>query len=314
MKTSYKISLIAAAAILLLTVFTSIRPDSEGRALPDGDTAQPVTQTQDQRPSLVRADRIPTDQAETTGANTPEPVAATPNESTDTQADTPPQAELNTASTAARKETTAPRASASPAVPATPLTNTDNSQSFRTASLRSTSISKKTGVSPNDLNAILGHPSDSASESHQDDTSDDDRSEHTEHRTASAVTLYTVQPGDTFSKIAAKHYGDESRWFDIAQANPTVDPTRLRVGQTLKLPSPDSLKQHDEPIPPAPGSVQTYTIRPGDSLSTVAQKFYGDPTLWRVIYNFNREKIGDNPNAIQAGMVLKVPPRVRGAE
>ena len=65
--------------------------------------------------------------------------------------------------------------------------------------------------------------------------------------------------------------------------------------------------------PPGPGGIQTYTIRTGDSLSTVAETYYGDPTLWRTIYNFNRDKIGENPNAIQAGMALKVPPRVQGA-
>ncbi|GAB4191884.1 MAG: hypothetical protein Kow00105_05960 [Phycisphaeraceae bacterium] len=313
MKTPYKIALIAAAAILLLTVFTSLRPDTEGRALSDGDTTQPVTRVHDQRPSLVHSAGNPTDDAESAGTNTPESATVNPNEKTETQANTNHQAELNTASNIARKETTAPRAT-SPVVPATPLTNTDYSQSLRTTSPPDTATNQKPGVSLNALNAILGHPSDSVSESPEEETSDHDRSDHTDHRAASAAMIYTVQPGDTFSKIAARHYGDESRWFDIAQANPTVDPTRLRVGQTLKLPSPDSLKKHDEPIPPAPGSVQTYTIRPGDSLSTVAQKFYGDPTLWRVIYNFNRDKIGDNPNAIQAGMVLKVPPRVRGAD
>ena len=124
---------------------------------------------------------------------------------------------------------------------------------------------------------------------------------------------YLVQPRDTFSSIAVKTYGDESKWFDIAQANPTVDPTRLRVGQELKLPAIETLLVHNEPVPDGPDGVKSYTIRPGDSLSTVANKFYGDPTLWRTIFNFNRDKIGNNPNAIQAGMNLKVPPLVEGA-
>jgi nucleoid-associated protein YgaU len=131
--------------------------------------------------------------------------------------------------------------------------------------------------------------------------------------TATGDTVYTVQPGDTFSSIASKHYNDESKWFDIAQSNPTVDPTRLRVGQELRLPAIQFLAKHEEPIPAGPTGIRTYTIRPGDSLSTVAEVSYGDPTLWRVIYNFNRDKIGDNPNAIQAGMTLRVPPRVQGA-
>jgi nucleoid-associated protein YgaU len=134
---------------------------------------------------------------------------------------------------------------------------------------------------------------------------------------------YTVKPRDTFSSIAISQYNDEQHWLDIAQANPLVDPTRLKVGQVLRLPdkstfstpgTPGSTGSTDEPVPRAPDGVKTYKIRPGDSLSTVAEKYYDDPTLWRTIYNFNRDKIGPNPNAIQAGMILKVPPRVRGAQ
>jgi len=125
---------------------------------------------------------------------------------------------------------------------------------------------------------------------------------------------YVVQPGDTFSSIAIKLYQDELRWADISQANPMVEPTRLKVGQVLRLPGASEKLSDQEPVPPGPGAIQTYTIRPGNSLSTVAEKYYGDPTLWRIIYNFNRDKIGENPNAIQAGMTLKVPPKLSGAQ
>lgn len=124
---------------------------------------------------------------------------------------------------------------------------------------------------------------------------------------------YVVQQGDTFSSIAIKLYNDERRWADLSQANPLVEPTKLKVGQELRLPGDRQKLSDEEPVPPGPGGIQTYTIRPGDSLSTVAETYYGDPTLWRTIYNFNRDKIGENPNAIQAGMTLKVPPSIQGA-
>ena len=47
---------------------------------------------------------------------------------------------------------------------------------------------------------------------------------------------YTIRRGDTLIAIAAQFYGDGSQWSVIAQANPTADPTRLRVGQKIKLP------------------------------------------------------------------------------
>ena len=48
---------------------------------------------------------------------------------------------------------------------------------------------------------------------------------------------YTIRHGDTLIAIAAQFYGDASQWSVIAQANPTAEPTRLRVGQKIKLPA-----------------------------------------------------------------------------
>jgi 5'-nucleotidase len=47
---------------------------------------------------------------------------------------------------------------------------------------------------------------------------------------------YTVQKGDTLWKIAATHYGDGKKWQLIANANPGLTPSKLRVGQTITLP------------------------------------------------------------------------------
>ena len=49
-----------------------------------------------------------------------------------------------------------------------------------------------------------------------------------------------------------------------------------------------------------------YTVRPGDTLSSIAQRFYGNPADWRGLYQANRSVI-KNPNAIYPGEVLNVP-------
>jgi LysM repeat protein len=49
-----------------------------------------------------------------------------------------------------------------------------------------------------------------------------------------------------------------------------------------------------------------YTVRPGDTLSSIAQRFYGNPANWRGLYQANRSVIR-NPNVIQPGEVLNVP-------
>ncbi|MFN7944742.1 MAG: LysM peptidoglycan-binding domain-containing protein [Blastocatellia bacterium] len=49
---------------------------------------------------------------------------------------------------------------------------------------------------------------------------------------------YTVQSGDTLSKIAKRFYGDAGHYQAIFNANTDQlsDPDRINVGQTLKLP------------------------------------------------------------------------------
>lgn len=49
-----------------------------------------------------------------------------------------------------------------------------------------------------------------------------------------------------------------------------------------------------------------YTVVPGDNLSRIAQRFYGNAN-WRAIYNANRGVIGGNPNLIRPGQVLVIP-------
>jgi LysM repeat protein len=50
----------------------------------------------------------------------------------------------------------------------------------------------------------------------------------------------------------------------------------------------------------------TYTVRPGDSLSSIADRFYHQQSAWPVLYWANRSEIRW-ANMISAGQVLKVP-------
>lgn len=123
---------------------------------------------------------------------------------------------------------------------------------------------------------------------------------------------YTVQEGDTLSTISDKLYGTSRFWVDLARANPTVDPIRLQIGQTIVIPEidaeidSDALTEKEDGIR-APQAVQRHTIRPGESLSSISVRYYGTATHWRVIFNANRSSIGPDPNAIRAGMNIVIP-------
>ena len=53
-------------------------------------------------------------------------------------------------------------------------------------------------------------------------------------------------------------------------------------------------------------SGQTYTVKPGDSLSKIAQQFYGKASEYNKIFEANRDKLND-PDKIQAGQELVIP-------
>lgn len=53
---------------------------------------------------------------------------------------------------------------------------------------------------------------------------------------AGAERSYVVGKGDTFGRIAQVQLGSGKRVDEIRELNPNVDPTRLRVGQRIKLP------------------------------------------------------------------------------
>ena len=51
-----------------------------------------------------------------------------------------------------------------------------------------------------------------------------------------AYRTYRVRKGDSMEKIAQSQLGSRSRWFDVRKMNPNVDPIRMQIGATIKLP------------------------------------------------------------------------------
>ena len=49
--------------------------------------------------------------------------------------------------------------------------------------------------------------------------------------------LHQIQVGETLDRIAARHFGDSTRWRDIASANQIIDPLNLDPGTLLVIPA-----------------------------------------------------------------------------
>ncbi len=132
---------------------------------------------------------------------------------------------------------------------------------------------------------------------------------------APAPATYTIKAGDTFSSIASAQFGDEKHWTAIAQANPLVDPTRLKIGQVIRLPDLKSFAQQRnqqlEQIRAVVGTGQRdgeVLVQPGDTLSHIADRVYGKSSLWPVIFRANRD-ILEGPDDVKPGMKLRIPPK-----
>jgi LysM repeat protein len=53
-------------------------------------------------------------------------------------------------------------------------------------------------------------------------------------------------------------------------------------------------------------ATRTYTVEPGDSLASIAQRFYGTDNDWTLLFQANKAKV-TNPNQIYPGELLLVP-------
>jgi len=76
------------------------------------------------------------------------------------------------------------------------------------------------------------------------------------------------------------------------------------------LPTPAEITPPDSVAEIAPKEIDEaghrYTVKPGDTLAGIAEKFYADRTAWKRIYQANRDKLA-NPNALKVGQKLIIP-------
>lgn len=133
--------------------------------------------------------------------------------------------------------------------------------------------------------------------------------------TSSAGQTYKVASGDSLYTISQKLYGTPKQVNAILSANPGLNPKRLKVGQTLKLPdvtgSPASSITSTSLSAPvslmSTSSAKTYKVQAGDTLNKIAKVAYGQSSAWEKIYSANKSAIGSDPSRLKVGMVLQLP-------
>ncbi len=108
-----------------------------------------------------------------------------------------------------------------------------------------------------------------------------------------------ARPGDSVSSITEQETGDGDLWPAVAKASGMSDPDQLAVGQTVVIPGA-LISHHD----PRTAGERTMRVQPGDTLSEIASRVYGNPGLDGWLAQVNH--IAD-PNQIIAGATLLIP-------
>ncbi|OUP01851.1 hypothetical protein B5F36_11690 [Anaerofilum sp. An201] len=102
---------------------------------------------------------------------------------------------------------------------------------------------------------------------------------------------YTVQPGDSWYRIAAQQLGSESRVQELLAANGATVATVIHPGQIIRLPGEGA-------------AARTYTVQPGDSWWRIAEQQLGSGSRMYELAAANGRTTADT---IHPGQVLVLP-------
>ncbi|MCF7822728.1 MAG: LysM peptidoglycan-binding domain-containing protein [Candidatus Marinimicrobia bacterium] len=129
--------------------------------------------------------------------------------------------------------------------------------------------------------------------------------EHTE------MQYHKVQSGETLKKIAQKYFGSTKNWRDIYELNrfSLKSPHMIYVGQSLKIRE----KKVDDYF-------MIHEVQPGETLRSLAEKYFGNENAWRDIYRWNQDRIENqipddiltNYDPFQPLILSQLPPNVDG--
>ena len=117
------------------------------------------------------------------------------------------------------------------------------------------------------------------------------------------LTLQEMDRDGTYAAIYQKWFGDDLSPYPLQADAGLAGDEQLVALATTDLPP------LFEPVAAKPPAGGEYVVQPGDTLSTIAGRLYGDvaPGAWRTIWEANRAVIGDDPNRLRVGMRLTLP-------
>jgi nucleoid-associated protein YgaU len=117
------------------------------------------------------------------------------------------------------------------------------------------------------------------------------------------VQLQNLHVQDDKLFIRGKAPSEEAKnkvWDQIKLVNPSYDDITAEI-------TVDESRAQAATVGGGAQAGQTYTVKPGDTLSKISRQLYGDSDEFMRIFYANRDKIND-PDNIQVGWELNIPP------
>jgi nucleoid-associated protein YgaU len=127
-----------------------------------------------------------------------------------------------------------------------------------------------------------------------------------------------IQSGDTLAKLAQRELGSAARYQEILKANPGLVATKLQKGQEIKIPVAAAKPATDErsaanaqtqvtpQTTPVVSSDRVYTVKKGDTLSSIAAREMGSKAKWQELLKAN-EDVLHGSTALKIDMKLQIP-------
>jgi nucleoid-associated protein YgaU len=113
------------------------------------------------------------------------------------------------------------------------------------------------------------------------------------------------EPGELATTAPTPAVVEKPAVVETPPMPPPVTPRIERPGTTKPIIEKPVIER---PFVEKPAASSTYTVKKGDSLSTISKHFYGDQKFWKRIYDANKDKIKD-ANKLKVGTVLTIPPK-----
>lgn len=131
--------------------------------------------------------------------------------------------------------------------------------------------------------------------------------------------VHKVASNDSLIKLSRQYYGDETKWKIIFEANKDKiqNPDLLYTGLELVIPDIKASEKKEEvrhyeglsgqqPAKKLFKTPEKHTVSPGETLYSLARKYYGDASKWVRIYDANEDNIMDK-RLLEVGQTLIIP-------